>query len=168
MLILNNKPLKGYSTQKWKFCHHLLTLKLLQTCMSFFLLLNTKEDILENDWNFGTIDFHSVFFFFYGRQWCQTTVWFQSFFKISSFVFNRRKKLIQVICNKLRVSKWWQNFHYWVEYPFNSVLTVLNNSLIHRLWITYIVNYIFHQFGIVNFQSVLEDTYKGRLWLMHN
>jgi len=29
-----------------KFCHHLLTLKLLQTCMSFFQL-------------FGTIDFHS-------------------------------------------------------------------------------------------------------------
>jgi len=32
-----------------KFCHHLLTLKLLQTCMSFFLL-NTKEDILKNNW----------------------------------------------------------------------------------------------------------------------
>jgi len=31
--------------------------------MSFFLLLNTKEDILENDWNFGTIDFHSIFLF---------------------------------------------------------------------------------------------------------
>jgi len=29
--------------------------------MSFFLLLNTNEDILKNDWNqlFGTIDFHS-------------------------------------------------------------------------------------------------------------
>jgi len=25
--------------------------------MSFFLLLNTKEDILKNDWNFATIDF---------------------------------------------------------------------------------------------------------------
>jgi len=31
--------------------------------MSFFLLLNTKEDILKNDWNFSTIDFHSIFFF---------------------------------------------------------------------------------------------------------
>jgi len=70
--------------------------------MSFFLLLNTKEDILTNDWNFDTIDFHS-FFFYYGSQ-CQTTVWFLSFFKISSFVFSRRKKLIQV-CNNLRVSK---------------------------------------------------------------
>ncbi len=31
-----------------KTCHHLLTLKLFQTCVSFFLLLNTKEDILKN------------------------------------------------------------------------------------------------------------------------
>jgi len=30
--------------------------------MSFFLLLNTKEDILKNDCNFGTIDFHIIFF----------------------------------------------------------------------------------------------------------
>jgi len=35
--------LKGDSTQKLKFCHHLLTLKLLQTWMSLFLLLNTKH-----------------------------------------------------------------------------------------------------------------------------
>jgi len=87
--------LKGYSTQK---------LLLLQTYLSFFLLLNTNEDILKNELNFGTIDFHSIFFFYYGSQWCQTTVWFQSFFKISSFVFSRIKKLIQV-CNNLRVSK---------------------------------------------------------------
>jgi len=43
--------LKGYSTQNWKFCYYLLILKLLQTCMSFFLLLNTKEDVLKNDLN---------------------------------------------------------------------------------------------------------------------
>jgi len=28
--------------------HHLLTLLLFQTCMSFFVLSNTKEDILKN------------------------------------------------------------------------------------------------------------------------
>jgi len=44
-----------------------------------------------------------VIFFYYWSQWWQTTVWFQSFFKISSFVFSRRKKLIQV-WNNLRVS----------------------------------------------------------------
>ncbi len=37
-------------------------------------------------------------------------------FKISSFVFGRTKKFIQV-WNYLRVSKW-QNFHFWVNYPF--------------------------------------------------
>jgi len=47
--------LKGYSSPKWKVCHHLLTLKLLQTSLSFFLMLNTKEDILKNNCNFGTI-----------------------------------------------------------------------------------------------------------------
>ncbi len=40
--------LKVQYTQKWKFCHHLLTLKSFQTCMSFFLLLNTKLCILKN------------------------------------------------------------------------------------------------------------------------
>jgi len=48
-------PLKGYSTQKWKFCHHLLTLKLLQTCMSLFLLLNTGR-YFEERLEIGTID----------------------------------------------------------------------------------------------------------------
>jgi len=28
-----------------------------------FLLLNTKEDILKNDWDFGTINLHSSFIF---------------------------------------------------------------------------------------------------------
>jgi len=27
-----------------EMCHHLLTLKLFQTCIHFFVLLNTKED----------------------------------------------------------------------------------------------------------------------------
>jgi len=121
--------LKGYSTQKPKFCHHLLTLTLLQTCMSFFLLMNTKQDILKNDWNQTFVcNVHQskqLFLFFvekkyYGNQWCPSTVWFQSFFKIYSFVFSRRKKLIQV-CNNLRVSKWWQNFNFWVEYPMPKI-----------------------------------------------
>ncbi len=65
----------------------------------------------------GTIDFHS-FFSYYGSQWCPKTAWLQkSFFKISSSVFCRTKKFIQV-WNYLRVSKWWQNFHFWVNYPF--------------------------------------------------
>ncbi len=40
--------LKRQFTQKLKFCNLLITLKLFQTCMGFFLLLNTKEDTLKN------------------------------------------------------------------------------------------------------------------------
>ncbi len=50
---------KGLFTEDWKLCHNLLTLKLFQTCMSFFLLLNTKEDILKNVGN-QIVDFHSL------------------------------------------------------------------------------------------------------------
>jgi len=41
---------------------------------------------------------------YYGSQWGPSTVWLPTFFKISSFVFSRRKKFIQV-WNNLRVSK---------------------------------------------------------------
>ncbi len=37
--------LKGLFTQKITFCHHLLTVVSFQTRMSFFLMLNIKEDI---------------------------------------------------------------------------------------------------------------------------
>jgi len=49
----------------------------------------------------------------------QLSGWFPTFFKISSFVFSRRKKLTQ-IWNNLRVRKWWQNVHVWVNNPFNA------------------------------------------------
>jgi len=49
-------------------CHHLLTLKLFQTCVNFSLLLNTKEDILKNRVN---------------KQLTS---------RVCSFVFSRRKK----------------------------------------------------------------------------
>ncbi len=42
-LIISHKlSLKGYSTQKQKFSHQLLTHTWFQTCMSFFLLWSTK------------------------------------------------------------------------------------------------------------------------------
>ncbi len=44
------------------------------------------------------------------------TAWLQTFFRISSFVF-RSNTFIQV-WNDLRMSNWWQNFHFWVNYPF--------------------------------------------------
>ncbi len=67
----------------------------------------------------GTIDFHSRKKKYYGCQWCPRTALFPTFLRISSFVFSRTKAFIQV-WNYLRVSKWWQNFHFWVNYPFKS------------------------------------------------
>ncbi len=49
-----------------------------------------------------------------------TTVLLPAFFKISSFMFNIRKKSVQD-WNDMRVSKWWQNVHFWVNYPFKVV-----------------------------------------------
>jgi len=40
----------------------------------------------------------------------------------SLFVFNRTKIFIQV-WNNFRVSKWWCNFNFWVNYP----LIIINN-----------------------------------------
>ncbi len=74
----------------------------------------------ETEQFWGTIDFHSIFISYYGSQWCPKTVWLQTFFKISSFVFGRTKKLIQV-WNYMKASKWWQNFHFWVNYRFKGV-----------------------------------------------
>ncbi len=52
------------------------------------------------------------------RQRSPATVWLPTFFKIFSFVLNKGTNLIQV-WNKWRVSKWWQYFHFWVNYPFD-------------------------------------------------
>ncbi len=65
----------------------------------------------------GTIDFHSRKNKYYGSQWCPRTALFPTFFRISSFVFSRTKTFIQ-IWDYLRVIKWWQNFYFWVNYPF--------------------------------------------------
>ncbi len=93
-------------------------------------VLNTKEDILKNEGN------RAVFFSYYGSQWCPKTAWLQTFFKISSFVFSRTKKFIQV-WNYLRMSKWWQNFHFWVNYPFKPSycsLNVIPPRLLTQIW----------------------------------
>ncbi len=41
--------------QKGNFCHDLLTLKLIQTYINLFQMVNTKEDILKNVCN-QTVD----------------------------------------------------------------------------------------------------------------
>ncbi len=57
---------------------------------------------------------------YYGSQWCPRTALFPSFFRISSFVF-RTNTFIQVWIY-LRMSKWWQDFHFWVHCPFKWML----------------------------------------------
>ncbi len=98
-------------------------LKYFQTCMNVFVLLNTKEDILKNVGNSSSGEplTSIVFFFYYGSQWCPKTAWLQIFFKISSFVFSRTKIFIQV-WKYLKVSKWWHNLHFWVNYTFKSTI----------------------------------------------
>ncbi len=58
----------------------------------------------------------------YGSQWCPKTAWLQTFFRISSFVFSRTKTFIQVQ-NYLRMSKWWQNFHFGSTIPLTGIKT---------------------------------------------
>ncbi len=58
-------------------------------------------------------------FFLLWKSMCPKTAWLQTFFKISSFVFGRTKTFIQV-WNYMRVSKWWQNLHFWLNYPFKG------------------------------------------------
>ncbi len=65
---------------------------------------------------------------YYGSQWCSRTALFPTFFRISSFVFSRTKTFIQV-WNYLRVSKWWQNFHFWVNYPFKEAAQIEVQSM---------------------------------------
>ncbi len=74
----------------------------------------------ETEQFWGTIDFHSIFFFLLIEvNGAPKPPDYKLILQISSFVFGRTKKFTQV-WNYLRVSKWWQNFHFWVNYPFNE------------------------------------------------
>ncbi len=94
------------------------------------LFLNTKEDILKNvgkQSSSGAPLTSIVFFPYYGSQWFPKTACLQTFPIISSFVFSRTKTCIQV-WNYLRVSKWWQNFHFSVNYPFKKKILNMNRK----------------------------------------
>ncbi len=77
------------------------------------------------------IDFHSISFSTMEVNGDQQLFGSIKIFIISSFVFNIRKKLIQV-WNDMRVSKWWQHFHFWVNYSFkyckNNNKKILQNT----------------------------------------
>ncbi len=82
---------------KWRFkgiihshCHHLPTLHLFWTCMSFFFCSAQKKifwRMLVTKQLMVAIDFHGIFSIL-GSQWLPSTVWLPAFFKISSFALN--------------------------------------------------------------------------------
>ncbi len=76
----------------------------------------------ETEQFWGTFDFHCICSY-YGSKWGPKTAWLQTFFRISSVVFSRTKKFIQV-WNYLRVSKWWHNFYFRVKSPLRSMWEV--------------------------------------------
>ncbi len=78
----NTLDLKAEFTQKWKFCHQLLTS--FQTCLTFFR--NTRKDFKE--------------------RWAPKQHYIPlTFFKILSFVFHTRKKLSHQVWNNTRESE---------------------------------------------------------------
>jgi len=57
--------------------------------MNFFLLLNTKEDILKNLGNQTVL----AVLFFHESQWGPSTVWLPTVFKISFFCVQQKKEI---------------------------------------------------------------------------
>ncbi len=77
------------------------------------------------------IDFHSIYFPTIEVNGDQQLFGSLKFFKISSFVFNIRKKLIQV-WKDTRVN--YDNFNFWVNYPFKDLLVKHVLSLSSVRW----------------------------------
>ncbi len=64
--------------------------------MNVFVLLNTKEDILkmwETEQFWGTIDFHSIFFSYYGSQWCPQNSLITNFLQNIFFYVRQNKEI---------------------------------------------------------------------------
>ncbi len=81
------------------------------------------------------IDFHSIVFFCTIEVNGYRQLFGAVFFNISSFVFNISKKLIQV-WNDMRVSKWWQNYSFWVNCKVIIFLKYSTQELDH--WVSVI------------------------------
>lgn len=99
-----------YSCNFPKGVVHPKTVVLFQTSMNFFLLLNTKEDILKNKTIAGSRWPQYYFFFpYYISKWLLETVWIPSFFVISS-----HRNSYRFVATLERVND--DNFHFWVNY----------------------------------------------------
>ncbi len=111
------KLLKGTVQPKMKILSFSLTVKFFQTCMSFFLLLNIKEDILKNVGIQTDSGFHwlPLWFFFHSME-------FKQLFGCPLSA--------EINSYNLRVSTSWQDFQYWVNYPFKRPLCSPNLKLL--------------------------------------
>ncbi len=120
----------------------------------------------ETEQFWGTIDFHSIFSFLQWKSMVPQNSLLQTFFKISSFVFGRTNKFIEV-CNYLRVSKWWQNFHFWVNYPFNkSVLYFLYICQMYNIGFDIVISVVVHVWLICcHLFAVFNSKILEYLWL---
>ncbi len=84
----------GYSSSKKKIMSSFTHPQFVPNLYYFFLLLNTKEDILNNVGNQTVDGSHSIFFILWVLM--ATINCYSKLFKISSFVFIRSKNVIQV------------------------------------------------------------------------
>ncbi len=87
-----------------------------QTSMTFFLLWDTEEGILKNVCKQIVLDPFDLYYMDKkdnGNPKCLIS-------KIRSFLFCRRKRVI-LVWSDMRVSKWRQNLHFWVNCSFNEI-----------------------------------------------
>ncbi len=91
----DNHKTKEYFTWKWHVCHSLLTLILYQTCMTFSLLWNIKRYFEDQ-----------IMFFIHTMK---------------VICIPQKREDLHVWFN-MRLSKWKQKIHFWVNYLFNAGL----------------------------------------------
>ncbi len=100
-----------------------------QTSMTFFLLWDTEEGILKNVCKQIVLDPFDLYYMdkkVNGNPKCLIS-------KIRSFLFCRRKRVI-LVWSDMRVSKWRQNLHFWVNCSFNEIKiqeNCLNSSALY-------------------------------------
>ncbi len=131
-----NNPLNGIVHPKMKIVIiYSPSCRSKPVCTSFFCLTQNKifwRMLVTKQFWFPLTFIVFIFYFFHNgsQQEPKHQHWSPAFFKISYFVFHRRRKCIQV-WNNMRANKGWQNLNFSVNYPFLRDCSLKNaNSLI--------------------------------------
>ncbi len=136
-----------------------------QTCMSFFLMLKINKNIF---WRklvikqlMVPIDFHSMSFPTVEVNGDQQLFLSSKYFKISSFVFNIRKKLIARkihVWNDMRLSKWWKK-------KFGGWIIPSSNHYGNWCWyIRYWLDFIAYRMTEWSCRSVLKTAFQNNFF----